>query len=161
MRAVSVFSAPVRPVLKASNYKEACEFSCASADNGGAISRQTWAIVPKIKEVDDLLQVRPALREIFHEVHPEVCFRELADRPMDYSKKKREGQDERRRALHQSFHYLDEILTRGHKVGLAPADILDAAVACWSALRLADGKGRSLIEPIPRDRAGLPMTIWV
>ena len=38
---------------------------------------------------------------------------------------------------------------------------LDAAVACWSALRLVEGKGRSLTYPIPRDSFGLPMTIWV
>ena len=39
--------------------------------------------------------------------------------------------------------------------------VLDAAVACWSALRLVEGKGRSLTYPIPRDSFGLPMTIWV
>ena len=38
-------------------------------------------------------------------------------------------------------------------------DVLDAAVACWSALRLAVGKGRSLIKPIPQDLSGLQMTM--
>ncbi len=118
-RRASVFPAPVRPVLKASKYEEACRFSRQSAENGKAISRQTWAIVDKIKQVDDLLRTRPALREVVREVHPEVCFRELAGRPMDYSKKKREGQDERRRALRQCFHGLDldEILTAGRETG--------------------------------------------
>jgi predicted RNase H-like nuclease len=160
-RTSSVFSAPVRLVLQASTYEEACKVSRDSADNGGAISRQTWAIVCKIKEVDDHLQRCPALREIVREVHPEVCFRELADRPMNFSKKKRKGREERLQELRRCFHDLDDILTKGRKEGLASEDILDAAVACWSALRLADGKGRSLIEPVPRDSAGLPMTIWV
>jgi predicted RNase H-like nuclease len=160
-RAASVFPAPVRPVLKVSMYEDACALSRESVENAKAISKQTWAIVPKIREVDDLLRTRPALREIIHEVHPEVCFRELAGAPMKYSKKKREGQDERKRALRQSFPDLDEILTRGRKEGLASEDIVDAAAACCSALRLAAGEGRSLIEPVPRDRAGLPMTIWV
>ena len=142
-------------------YEDACALSRESLENAKAISKQTWAIVPKIREVDDLLRTRPALREIIHEVHPEVCFRELAGAPMKYSKKKREGQDERQRALRQSFPDLDEILTRGRKEGLASEDIVDAAAQCWSALRLAAGEGRSLIEPVPRDRAGLPMTIWV
>ncbi len=53
------------------------------------------------------------------------------------------------------------IVNDGRKEGLPLEDILDATVACWSALRLAEGKGRSLIEPVPRDTAGLPMTIWV
>jgi predicted RNase H-like nuclease len=60
-RTSSVFSAPVRLVLQASTYEEACKVSRASAANGGAISRQTWAIVCKIKEVDDHLQRRPAI----------------------------------------------------------------------------------------------------
>lgn len=161
-RAASVFPAPVRPALEASEYEQACAFSRVSAEKGKAISKQTWAIIDKIKEVDDLLQTHPALHEIVHEVHPEVCFCELAGKPMDHSKKNREGQDERQRWLRKGFCDLDDIIARGRKEeGLAAEDVVDAAVACWSAIRLADGKGRSLIEPVPRDRVGLPMTIWV
>jgi predicted RNase H-like nuclease len=161
-RGSSVFPAPVRPVLKATSYEEAKELSRKSAENGKAISKQTWAIVCKIFEVDDLLRTRPTLRDVVREVHPEVSFCELAGRPMDHSKGKREGRDERRRALLQSFPDLDELVKRGRNAeGLAPEDIMDAVVACWSALRLADGTGRSLIAPVPHDSAGLPMTIWV
>src|SRR5271165_5731978 len=160
-RGSSVFPAPVRPVLGATSYQQAKELSRRSAEDGKAISKQTWAIVCKIFEVDDLLRTRPALRDVVREVHPEVSFCELAGRPMDHSKRKREGRDERRRALLQCFPTLDELVTRGRKAeGLAPEDIMDAVAACWSALRLADGRGRSLIEPVPRDSAGLPMTIW-
>jgi predicted RNase H-like nuclease len=122
-------------------------------------------VVPKIREVDDLFRKHPALREIIREAHPEACFRERVGRPMNYSKKKREGQDEDRRRCAKDFYdlgeilKLDEIFTRGRKEGLKPDDIVDAAVACWSALRLATRKGRSLIEAaIALD---LPMTIWV
>ena len=160
-RRSSVFPAPVRPVLKASSYAEACAASRVSARHGKKISKQTWAIVPKIREIDDLLRARPVLQEIVHEVHPEVCFCELAGRPMSCPKGSREGQVERRQALRQSFGNLDEIVERGRKEQrLATEDILDAVVACWSAVRLADRKGRSLVEPAPRDSAGLPMTIW-
>jgi predicted RNase H-like nuclease len=68
---------------------------------------------------------------------------------------------ERRQALGKYFPDLDAILSAGKKEGLLREDILDAAIAYWSALRLADGKGRSLIEPVPHDTTGLPMTIWV
>ena len=120
-----------------------------------------FAILPKIKEADDLLQSRPELRDVVREVHPEVCFCELAGRPMAYPKRKQEGRDERRQALRRNFPDLDAILDAGREERLPLEDILDATVACWSALRLVEGKGRSLIEPVPHDTTGLPMTIWV
>lgn len=160
-RASSVFPAPVRPVLAASSWEDACARSRASAPGGKAISKQTYFILPKIREVDNLLQARPQLREVVREVHPEVCFCELAGRPMVYSKKKQTGRKERVQVLSQPFPDLDAIVNDGRKEGLPIEDILDATVACWSALRLADGKGRSLVEPVPHDTTRLPMTIWV
>jgi Protein of unknown function (DUF429) len=77
--------------------------SRTSAENGKAITQQTWAVVPKIREVDDLFRKHPALREIIREAHPEACFRERVGRPMNYSKKKREGQDEDRRRCAKDF----------------------------------------------------------
>ena len=106
----SVFPAPVRSVLAASSWEDACARSRASAPGGKAISKQTYFILPKIREVDDFLRARPELREVVREVHPEVCFCELAGRPMDYPKKKQEGRDERRQALGRNFPDLDVIL---------------------------------------------------
>ena len=63
-RASSVFPAPVRPVLAASSREEACTLSRASAPHGKAISKQTFAILPKIREVDELLRRRPELRDV-------------------------------------------------------------------------------------------------
>lgn len=160
-RASSVFAAPVRPVLAASSWESACARSRCSAPHGKAISKQTFAILPKIREVDELLRTRAELRDVVREVHPEVCFCELKGHPMIYPKGKREGREERQQALRQCFHDLDAIVKAGREQGLPLEDILDAAVACWSALRLVLGKGRSLVQPVPRDMTGLPMTIWV
>jgi predicted RNase H-like nuclease len=157
----SVFPAPVRPVLTASTYEDACTRSRTSSPNGTKISKQTYAIVSKIKQVDDLLQKRPKLRNVVREVHPEVCFCELAGQPMRYPKGKQPGREEREQALHSCFPNFDAVIKAGREKRLPLTDVLDAAVACWSALRLAVGKGRSLIEPIPQDSTGLPMTIWV
>lgn len=118
-------------------------------------------ILHKIKEVDEFLRARHELYEVVREVHPEVCLRELAGRPMVHSKKRQPGRKERVQALRLPFSDIDVIVNDGRKEGLPLEDILDATVACWSALRLAEGKGRSLIEPVPHDMTGLPMTIWV
>jgi predicted RNase H-like nuclease len=160
-RASSVFPAPVRCVLGASTYDEACELSRASAPNGKAITKQTFAIRKKIEEVDRLLRTRRELRDVVREVHPEVSFLELTGDLMAHSKRKREGREDRKQALRQCFPGIDAILDKGHGEGLPLVDILDAAVACWSAVRLAEGKGRSLVNPIPCDAMELPMTIWV
>jgi predicted RNase H-like nuclease len=71
------------------------------------------------------------------------------------------GREERRRALMRSFPELDVIEKAGRAQALPIEDALDAAVACWSALRLAGGKGHSLPRSVPHDGTGLPMAIWV
>jgi predicted RNase H-like nuclease len=157
----SVFPAPVRPVLSASTYEDACNRSRKSSPDGKKISKQTYAILPKVQQVDDLLQKRPELRDVIREVHPEVCFRELAGEPMWYAKSKQSGREERERVLRSSFPNFDEIMGARKEKRLPLEDVLDAAVACWSALRLAAKAGRSVIEPIPQDSTGLQMTIWV
>jgi predicted RNase H-like nuclease len=160
-RASSVFPAPVRPALAASSWEDACVRSRASASLGKAISKQTFAILHKIREVDDLLRARSDLHNVVREIHPEVCFCELAGHPMKNPKRKSEGREERRQLLGQYVRDLNKIVESGYEQRLPLEDILDATVACWSALRLVAGKGRSLVQPIPRDTSGLPMTIWV
>src|SRR5271154_4949935 len=49
-------------VLDASSWEDACSRSRDSAPNGKAISKQAFAIVDKIREVDGLLRSRPELR---------------------------------------------------------------------------------------------------
>ncbi|MBM3546071.1 MAG: DUF429 domain-containing protein [Alphaproteobacteria bacterium] len=160
-RGSSVFPAPVRPVLAANSWHEACALSRAAGPHGKAVTKQTFAILPKIKEVDELLGERPELRKVVREVHPEVCFRELAGKPMIHHKASVKGRDERRCVLTSSFADWHLVEKSGRNQGIPIEDILDAGVACWSALRLADNKGRSLPDTVPHDGTGLPMAIWV
>jgi len=160
-RGSSVFPAPVRPALAATSWNDACVRSRASAPHGKALTKQTFAILPKIREVDELLQTRPELREVVREVHPEVCFSELVGGPMTHHKASILGREERQRALTRPFPELRVIEKTGCDQGLPIEDILDATVACWSALRLVGGEGRSLPNAVPRDTTGLPMAIWV
>lgn len=158
-RGSSVFPAPVRPVLSAASYEEACVRSRESAPHGRAISKQCFCILPKIREIDEVLQTRPELRELIREVHPEVCFAELAGNPMSNRKASSLGRMERKEALARPFPELSAIEKVGRHQGLPIEDILDAAVACWSALRLAQGAGRSVGELVHLDATGLRMAI--
>lgn len=160
-RGSSVFPAPVRSVLAANSWDDACVRSRASAPHGKAVSKQTFAILPKIKEIDELLQSRPELRRVMHEVHPEVCFCELVGAPLAHRKGRLVGREERRRALARVLPRLEAIEKAGCGQGLPMEDILDALVASWSALRIATGHGRSLPATVPLDATGLPMAVWV
>jgi predicted RNase H-like nuclease len=71
-RGSCVFPAPIRAVLNCETYEEANLTSIAIQGKG--ISKQTFAILPRIKEVDDLLAKRPDLHRKVFEVHPELCF---------------------------------------------------------------------------------------
>ena len=117
--------------------------------------------MPKIREIDGLLQIRADLRAVVREVHPEVSFAELVGKPMIHRKSSKAGREERRIALTRAFPNLSKIEDAGHEQGLPIEDILDATVACWSASRLAAGLGRRLPETVTIDSAGLPMVIWV
>ena len=76
VRGCSVFTAPIRPVLAAASHKQASQIWRSVEDKGMTI--QSFSIMPKIKEVDDLLRQEPAQRETFREVHPELCFYMMA-----------------------------------------------------------------------------------
>lgn len=159
--ASSVFSPPIRTALAATSWADACERSRNSGLNGRPVSKQTYAIFPKIKEVDDLLQSRPRLRDIVREIHPEVSFFELFGQKMRHAKSKLIGREERRSALQSYFADFPALEEAGRKVRIPFENILDATVACWSGLRLANGEGHSLPQVPPEDGLGLPMAIWV
>lgn len=92
-RRASVFAAPVRPVLKAKDYQAALAQSRRLTGRG--LSRQCWNIVPKIRELDELLKDQPALARQVLEAHPEVLFSALAGGPMSANKATRDGFTER------------------------------------------------------------------
>ncbi|MEM9305289.1 MAG: DUF429 domain-containing protein, partial [Pseudomonadota bacterium] len=71
-RRSSVFNVPCREALDAPTYADGSARNAAIT--GRKLSRQSWAIVPKIRELDELLLARPALRASLREAHPEVCF---------------------------------------------------------------------------------------
>jgi predicted RNase H-like nuclease len=90
----SVFTPPTRAALASATYEEAQSF-------GAGMSRQTFGILPKIREVDQLMT--PEVQETVREIHPEVCFYGLTGRPMRHNKKSPEGNAERLGALQGNF----------------------------------------------------------
>jgi predicted RNase H-like nuclease len=155
-----VFPPPCRQALNCDTYEDAC--AANQRVTGKKISRQTWNILPKIREVDEFLRQAPVCREALRESHPEVCFRALAQKPPRFSKKTAAGRSERmdilRVHLVDGARRLPEAVDRHRKNGAAADDILDALVLAVTA-RLAAAYPRTLPRHPPRDAAGLPMEI--
>jgi predicted RNase H-like nuclease len=149
--ASSVFPAPLRPVLDASDYVQACAVSMAAS--GKALSKQAWNLVPAIRALDEALGEPPTDRVV--EVHPELAFRELDPRVTD-PKITARGLTQRLAALREVMDVEEALATAPP---LIPAvDALDACAAAWSARRLADGRGEC-VGGGASDARGRPMRI--
>jgi predicted RNase H-like nuclease len=160
-RASSVFPAPPRAVLEAGTYGEACQARFRIEQE--MISRQAWGIVPKVREVDELLRGRPMLQGVFREVHPEVSFTRLAGgKPMQKPKKTVPGSLARRALLEPLYAAaVDEALATRDRRACSSDDVLDAFAVLWTAERIAEGSSISLQSTPPMDGYGLRMEINV
>ncbi len=144
-------------MLSATSHAEASQIRHRM--EGKRVSIQTWAIVPKILEIDRFIRAEPIRRKIVREVHPEVCFFFLnGERPMSVAKKKATGQAERRSVLQKwCGEAVDHALAEREKLGCKADDILDALVALWTAERIYRGEAVSIPAKPAMDACGLRM----
>jgi predicted RNase H-like nuclease len=158
-RGASVFSVPPRQVLSATSRDAASEIRVGI--DGRRVSSQSWAIAPKIKEVDEFLREDPNRQSQLHEVHPELCFWQWnGRRPMRYSKKTRAGKFEREALVISTYgHDYSRLRDRPRNAEYRLDDLLDAFAALHAAERLADGTAEVIPESPPSDAYGLPMRI--
>ena len=152
-KASSIFPTPARSVLDAPSYADAC--AVARALDGRAISRQAWALRPKILEVGAWLPAAPCP---VYEVHPEVSFSLLTGAPILPGKRSAAGLAARRRALSEVGIVAPTDLAEAR--GVAADDVIDAAVVAWSARRIAAGRARSFPDPPERLPDGRLDAIW-
>ena len=148
----SVFMPPGRYLLAAQDYAEARRFveeRRVEEPNTKGIGAQAWGIMPKIREVDEVLRARPHYQEWLKEVHPEVCFLGWSCRLLP-GKKSAAGQVERLKLVRERFPDVESMILRDPdstgKVDLT--DVLDAYAALWTALRRAKDEHEALAEEI-------------
>jgi predicted RNase H-like nuclease len=110
-----------------------------------------------MREVDELLDTRKALRKVVHEAHPELAFARMnRGRPVLSKKRQPDGFEERLKLLRRhGFRPEVERLP-----GAARDDILDAVAVCRTATLIAAGAATRLGPATLRDSRGLPMNIW-
>jgi predicted RNase H-like nuclease len=152
-QASCVFPSPPRAALSADSYEAATAIARRVSERG--LSRQSYALFEKIREVDAFIDDTR-----IHEVHPEVSFRVLnGDVALLHRKKTWGGAHLRRRRLVEEGIVVPDDLGEVDQVGVD--DILDAAIAAWSARRIAHGKARSFpATPTQQDASGRMIAIW-
>ena len=164
VRGPSVFTTPARPSLLGSDRKHASQINFDLT--GRKIPKQTWEIMSKIREVDELMASRQVARETLVEVHPELLFWSLNDhQPMRYSKRSIDvGIPERIEVLRRWFPATDEIyedvLHSYLRKKVARDDILDALVAAVAGY-VSQGKMINIPDPPEMDPTGLPMRMAI
>jgi predicted RNase H-like nuclease len=165
-RQSSVFAIPSRRAVEAEDYGEACAIAAATSEPPRKVSRQGFAIFPKIREIDTLLRARPDLMTRVYEVHPELAFWAFNTRKaLDQPKKVKgtpyaPGMALRRTLLTQSGLLPESLIHASPPRGAAADDLLDALAGLTVALDIARGGGQPFPDPPGRDAHGLPVAIW-
>lgn len=150
----SVFSPSARPALGAASYREAIR------RNGQGMSQEAFRIMPKIREVDEVLM--PADQARVYEGHPELAFMRLAGAPIIEPKRKDAGRRRRLALLESNLGLaidLDDIRDSLGRQIVAADDVLDATALTLTARAIRNCTARRAGDG-QRDARGVEMAIW-
>ena len=160
-RRASVFPVPARRTLAARDYVDACALNQAALNK--SLSRQSYGILPKIRELDEVLTSDSHARAMTFEAHPELCFWALAGgTPLADAKKTKLGQQARLDLLQSKWSLATATfeLIRSWAKGrrIASDDIVDAMVNALAAAQASPSIRRIPVAP-STDSRGLVMQI--
>jgi len=159
-RGSSVFPAPCRAALTPATYREASDENYRQT--GRRLSKQSFHIAPRILDVEEYLRRAWASGPVIREMHPEVCFRALAARPMAHSKRTAAGAAERiavlERHLPSAAAIVSEVIGAHGRSAVQPDDVIDALVGAVTAR--VGGSGLKTLPATPEiDSRGLRMEV--
>lgn len=153
-RGSSVFPAPIRSMLPARDWEDACRIRWER--EGKKCSKQVAAFLHKIREVDGMMTAELQMR--IREGHPEVSFFMMnREKPVNSKKKTRVGRLERLTLLVPSFPDIETNLEGRPKA--VWVDILDAYACLWTAKRIANNESNLFPHDRMLDSRGLIMEI--
>ncbi|MDA1280174.1 MAG: DUF429 domain-containing protein [Chloroflexi bacterium] len=162
-RSASVFPVPSRAALSAPTSDGAVRVNRRETERG--LSLQAWGILPKIREVDELMQRNQRARDVFIEVHPELLFWVLnSQHSMEHPKRHGKGRAERVTVLQRWFSAADALYTNAVGIHMrkhvAQDDIIDAMVAAVAGV-VGTGQLIDVPEPPEIEPTGLPMRMAI
>ncbi|SHE43678.1 Protein of unknown function [Thermoanaerobacter uzonensis DSM 18761] len=119
--------------------------------------------MPKIKEVDEFLSKNPEAVKFLRESHPEVAFKGLKGDIARFSKRDKEGYEERMSFLRRLFKNFGCEILEDKVKGLRKDDIVDALILLATGILAIKGEGNICTFPTnfsEKDLLGLPMEIF-
>lgn len=134
-----VFSPPIRQILYCTDYQEALQKSKKTPPDGVGLSKQSFYLLPKIRQIDEWLKKDLNLQKSIFETHPELSFWAMGKQTAP-SKHSVEGKEFRTQLLTREGIWNDsffDIIAKERKRAniIAKDDILDALACMWSAYR--------------------------
>lgn len=159
-----VYYAPVRDAIYEHSLPAAKR---VNEQAGYSIQNQTWSLVPRIREVDEFLDVQPGARDRVRETRAEVCYHTFADAQLETAPTDADGIAERRSVLAavapEAMATLDVAIETFTTPRYAPTvsdagAIQDAFVAALTARRSPDRTSTLPLAP-PTDERDLVMAI--
>ncbi|MCB9637402.1 MAG: DUF429 domain-containing protein [Myxococcales bacterium] len=156
-RSSSLFSPPLREWLFCEEYEEVRSLG---------VSRQSFLIWPKIREVD--AAITPTSQAHIFESHPELAFATMHGEPLLSHKRTQIGQNQRMALLKEKTQglfpdlegFCESFLSTTLRKFFAVDDLLDACSLVWVAWKHAKGTATCVPEEPPIDQRGLRMEIW-
>lgn len=156
-KASSIFSCPCRQAIYENNYEQANITNRRVLGKG--LSKQSFAISPKIKEVDVFLRDNDSFKGRVIESHPEVCFAMLNGNPVLEKKTTQEGVEKRLNLLakyHEGLH--ETIANKRFKKSVAQTDDIVDAMCMTVVAKLGNYEKLKTIPKKPQeDSKGLLM----
>jgi predicted RNase H-like nuclease len=129
------------------------------AHGGQGVTAQAFHLGAKIAEVDAWVRGGCGVRVV--EVHPELSFAAMAGgEPLHDAKRTWAGASRRRALLLAAGLDLDTADLGEVAREAAADDVVDAAAAAWSAMRVVDGTSVSRPDPPEVFSDGWPAAIW-
>jgi len=154
----SIFNPPSRLALSAKDYQEANKIN---KEQGMGLSKQSWFLFKKIKEIDSFLEIRN--RPSVFESHPELVFQVMKGEAIKTKKNTQEGLKERIDILVENGFdkkFIDKFINEKNSF-YKNDDFIDSCSLFWSAKRAGKKNEIQIPKKIIKDEKGIIMQMKI
>ena len=154
----SIFNSPSRMALNAKEYQEA---NIINKAHGMGLSKQSWFLFKKIKEVDNFLKIKH--RPKIFESHPEIIFQVMKGEAVETKKSTPEGIKERINLLVKNGFdkkFINKFINQKNSF-YKNDDFIDSCSLLWSAIRASKGQEINIPDKKIKDNEGIIMQMKI
>lgn len=146
-RSSTVFPVPARQAVYAKGEEQQKQINRNVL--GKSLAKQSMAIIPKIRELDEFLHAHQEYKNVICESHPELCFARLKGEVLTSRKNDSSGFGERAQILsgYLGKEKPEELYDKAGELRCRPDDIMDAV--CLAVV--AGLKAQGMCETVPAD----------